>query len=233
MEPRQPHNINPLALAVIRRIQDLGWAPKMVLGGGLALAHYLEYRNTNDADCWWEENTTAEEKEIILAEIEKIVTEEASAFYPTPMVTRRSWGETHSIEVKTGTKTVFSWQISDRTKKLQGYLRSPYGNLKIETLKDNLASKMCALVGRGSPRDFMDIYTAIKNRLTTWEECWGLWEAKNPGKNKESAEKSIALSLAGIAARKPLEHLPEEKRAGAEALREFFHNQLPRIEGNP
>jgi predicted nucleotidyltransferase component of viral defense system len=230
MEPRQPTNIHPLALAAIRRIEELEWAPKMALGGGLALAHYLEYRETNDVDCWWEENTTSGEKERILREIRKILEEEAGRLYENATVAIRSWGETHSIEVKDGARKVFSWQVADRTRKLQAYLQSPYGKLKIETLRDNLASKMCALVGRGSPRDFTDIYTAIHNGLITWDDCWVLWETKNPGKNRTDAEKSIALSLAGIEGRRPLNSLPEDRRDKARRLREFFECLLPKPE---
>ena len=63
VSPKRPGNINALTARIIERIKNLPWAEKFVLGGGLALAHYLEFRPTNDADCWWEENTPETEKE--------------------------------------------------------------------------------------------------------------------------------------------------------------------------
>jgi len=34
---------------------------------------------------------------------------------------------------------------------------------------------MVALVERGAPRDFLDIYTVCQAGLVTLEECWELW----------------------------------------------------------
>lgn len=229
MTPKKPGNINALTARIIERIKNLPWAEKFVLGGGLALAHYLEFRPTNDADCWWEENTPETEKEAILEELSEIIKEEAGHMVNDAEISKRNWGETASIEVKAGNKKIFSWQISSRTKKLDAYIPSPYGILKIETLKDNLASKMCALVARGAPRDFLDIHTAIKHNLTSWENCWTLWKAKNPGKEQRLAEQNIAMSLTGIEIRRPLPSVPEEQRARAAELRSFFRNHLPAL----
>lgn len=46
----------------------------------------------------------------------------------------------------------------------------------IETVRDNVASKMNALVDRGAPRDFLDIRAVIVKGLVSVEECWALWQ---------------------------------------------------------
>jgi len=88
---------------------------------------------------------------------------------------------------------------------------------------------MTALVARGSARDFRDIHAAVTRRIASWEECWLLWEAKNPGLERKLGERQVALFLQAIEKRRPLKEVPEDLRADAEALREFFNLRLPRL----
>ncbi len=51
---------------------------------------------------------------------------------------------------------------------LEDSIESAWAPIKIKTLRDNVGAKMNALVGRGAPRDFIDIAAAIA-RLTPEE----------------------------------------------------------------
>jgi predicted nucleotidyltransferase component of viral defense system len=232
--PSKPTNLPPLAEAVLAAIGDEPWAERLVLGGGVALAHYLQYRHTVDADCWWEENTTKEQKAEVIRGVEQALSQAAKKLHgDRSSVQVRTWQETTSIEVKLEGEKIFSWQIAERTRKLAPYLASPYGKVKIETIKDNLASKMTALVARGSARDFRDIHAAITSQLVSWEECWELWASKNPGLERQAGERQVALFLQAIEKRRPLQEIPRSQRDEAEALREFFHARLPRLGESP
>ena len=88
---------------------------------------------------------------------------------------------------------------------------------------------MTALVARGSARDFRDIFAVVNHQLASWEECWQLWCAKNPGLERKLGERQVALFLQAIEKRRPLHEVPRGQREEAEALREFFYRRLPRL----
>lgn len=211
---------------VLERLQEETWASHLILGGGIALSHYLEYRETNDIDCWWGEESNAEERAQTLCRLEDLLREEVRKAQPNAEIRRKAWGETESIDVLLAGTKIFSVQIASRTVHLEPPRESPWGTLKIEGLDDNLASKMTALVNRGSPRDFLDIYTAIERGVTTWEDCWKLWQRKNPRHAVGDGQLAVRVSLNGIKARRPLSTLEEPKRAQAIALRDFFQEKL-------
>jgi hypothetical protein len=51
--PKPPGNLHPLAREVLERLAGHAEAAAIVIGGGVALSHYLEYRPTVDLDAWW------------------------------------------------------------------------------------------------------------------------------------------------------------------------------------
>ena len=100
MIPSKPDNLPPLAEAVLTAIQDEPWAGSLVLGGGVALAHYLQYRTTVDADCWWEENTPREQKAEVVAGVKEALEQAAKRLHgDRAAIHLRSWQDTTSIEV--------------------------------------------------------------------------------------------------------------------------------------
>jgi len=107
---------------------------------------------------------------------------------------------------------------------------SPWAPILIETLRDNLGSKMNALVNRGAPRDFMDIHMAVKSGLTSGAECWQLWALKNPGQWVSDAKAQTYLNLENLEQRRPLAHIDNPaERARVEAVRDWFREEfLPR-----
>lgn len=48
--------------------------------------------------------------------------------------------------------------------------------MALDSLPGLIASKMVALVERGAPRDFRDVYSLCQAGLASARECWRLWE---------------------------------------------------------
>jgi len=142
------------------------------------------------------------------------------------MVRERAWGETTSIEAYDGVRKVFSFQVAVRSVELSPPVRSPWGRIPIETLDDNIASKMMALVARGAPRDFVDIKEVVDAGLVSPARCWELWAAKRPGIEFDDARVRVQTHLARIEARMPIDRLPVERRDAAVELRRWYRGAL-------
>jgi hypothetical protein len=143
------------------------------------------------------------------------------------------WGDTESHELVADGDKVFSFQIARRSVALDPSLESAWPPVRIETLRDNLGAKMNALVGRGAPRDLLDIVEACRAGLTTPAVCWELWLAKNAGGDAREARARVLHHLMLIEARRPLASIePEPERAAAASVRAFVRERLCR-EGGP
>ena len=131
--------------------------------------------------------------------------------------------QTRSFELKEAGKKVFSFQISPRDIQLEPALASAWHPVQIETFRDNLGSKMSALVGRGAPRDFLDVHAVCTRGLTTIAECWQTWQCKNPGLDAVQARMTVLEHLASLESRRPLERIrAEAEKAAAAAVRAWF-----------
>jgi hypothetical protein len=220
VEPRKPEHTDPFAEAFLRRLGSRPEAAEFVLGGYFALKHYLDYRETGDIDAWW------------LSRLEPAALDAArAAFADTAAefgyaVRERAWAETVSLEALHGTRRIFSFQVAVRTVALKPPVPSPWGGFPIETLDDNVASKMVALVQRGAPRDFIDIKHIVDAGLLTAERCWELWAAKDPGADIDQARLEVEIHLQTIEARMPLDSLPAERRDAAARLRAWYHDEF-------
>ena len=216
MDPVKPERPNPFAAAFLERLQGRPEAEQFVLGGYFALQHYLDYRETGDVDAWWR----SREDPRALAAAREAFMHTAVQFGYT--VRERTWGETISLEAFNGSNKAFSFQISTRTVEIAPPLASPWGHFGIETLDDNVASKMMALVARGAPRDFVDIKALVDAGLVTVERCWELWNAKRSGIEIEDARLRVKMHLATIEARRPIERIPAADRPAAQRLRSWY-----------
>jgi hypothetical protein len=85
---------------------------------------------------------------------------------------------------------------------------------------------MNALVARGAPRDFRDVYEVVKAQLATVSESWDLWQAKNPDTRLDRARAQVIKHLESIAERRPLDQLPEPERSAANDLRRWVRTDL-------
>jgi hypothetical protein len=194
------------------------WAHHIVLGGAFALKQYLDYREPNDCDAWWNEGTTPPQRAAILDEIAAVL----ARLNPGLDLRQRSWGETASLELVRGSQKVFSFQISERTTRLSDYLASPFGSVCIESLEDNIGSKMSALTERGAPRDFLDIYRVAHDLDWSREKLWEVWRRKNRRQVEDEARLLARTYLERIVARRPLDRLPPAQREQTERVRSWF-----------
>ncbi len=201
--------------------------------GYFALKHYLDYRQTGDVDAWWR---SRQDPHALAAARDAFSATAAEFGYS---VRERAWGETISIEAFDGANKAFSFQVSIRSVEITPPVASPWGRIPIETVDDNVASKMMALVERGAPRDFVDIKAVVDARLISAARCWELWAAKDPGIKLDDALVRVQMNLASIEARMPLERLPVERKTAAAQLRAWYREvftdarTLGRGEGPP
>ena len=97
----------------------------------------------------------------------------------------------------------------------------------MDTFDDLVASKMTALVERGAPRDFRDIYTLCERGLCDVDRCWFLWQERQIKSGEEAdmrrALLAIRTHLARIEQTRPVAGISDAgQRSVAERLRTWF-----------
>lgn len=208
VSPRRPLSLPKLAEDILESVAKSDGAAEVVLGGGIALKHYVDFRATYDIDAWWKRERDTRALEQI-----KVAVEEVAA-HNNLSLSYRQFGTTDSLELidkQTGQK-IFSFQIAVRDVTLEDAILSSWPPIAIETLRENIGSKMNALVNRGAPRDFLDVYEVVRRGLLKVEDCWQLWQAKN-----ESGR---------IEQRRPLDSLPPDERERVSRVREWIRSEL-------
>jgi hypothetical protein len=141
----------------------------------------------------------------------------------------RRFGETVSFELVREGKRQFSFRVAIRSIALEEPLASAWPPVLIETLADNVASKMNALVDRGAPRDFVDIQQLADLGLVTIPQCWEWWSKKNPGELVEPAKQKVLFHLTSLENRRPLESISDSgDRERARRTREWFKQEFVR-----
>lgn len=119
-----------------------------------------------------------------------------------------------------GSQKQFSFQISRRTLYLDDAIPAEWLPLWVETLRDNVGSKMTALLERCAPRDLRDVHELCTRKIVTMEECWELWRIKNPARDPREGPEKVLLYVERLELQRPLEKIntPNE-RLKAAALR--------------
>ncbi len=220
----KPSHISVYAEACLKALVENNLGEKISLCGDLALLYYIDYRTTHDADAWWNESTTLEERTRVIKVLEKTLEEFG-------VVKTHSWGDVVSVELSQENRTVFSFQIALRSVRLEPSMTLPNLNVLTDGLDDLLASKMTALVERGAPRDFRDIFTACHANIVTPQRCWELWsrrqELAGSDTNVTRAKLAIETHIARIAQLRPLDRIENaEQREHAQRLRTWFSEEL-------
>jgi nucleotidyltransferase AbiEii toxin of type IV toxin-antitoxin system len=223
-KPTRPTHLSPYAEATLKALAGASLGHKLSLGGALGLQHYHEYRLTHDVDAWWEPATTTEEKEAVLVAVE-------NALRPFGSTRLRHWGEVSGLELRLEGKTVFSFQVANRSAQIEPTTTLPWVNVALDSLPDLIASKMVALVERGAPRDFLDVYTVCQEKLVTPEECWRLWRERQERAGSDAdphrARLAVETHLSRIAQHRPLAGIADPaQRATAANLRNWFGQEL-------
>jgi hypothetical protein len=212
-----PNQLDPLATKILTELAGKPEASEIVLGGYFALQHYISYRRTHDIDGWWRTRANPATEQLIRDVMSRVARDDGA------QLRERRFGETVSFELARDGKRYFSFQIAVRSVTLEQPRPSAWPPVLIETLNDNVASKMNALVERGSPRDFTDIKQVVDARLVRIEKCWRLWLAKNPGAQIEEGKQKVHFHLAALDARRPLDTIADpDQRRSARATREWY-----------
>jgi hypothetical protein len=219
-QPRRPTHLSRFAQKSLEALDDGDLAGYISVGGGLGLLHYLDYRATHDVDAWWHPQATEEAKRRVVECVKQTLSEHGE-------VSINTWGEVTSIELKRDGDTVFSFQIAERSAQLAKSVRPDWTEVPVDSVDDILASKMVALVERGAPRDFRDIYTACTTGLVSAEQCWELWRKRQKRSDSdtdmERARLAVETHLQRIAIQRPLEDVEDEDaRTEAFATRQWF-----------
>jgi hypothetical protein len=220
LQPKRPAHLSPYAEACLQALADQELSSSLSLGGALGLLHYLDYRTTNDVDVWWTDDATSDVQKEVLNVLETTL----SAF---GRVRTRRWGDVVSVDLQQEGRTIFSFQVARRSAQLRPSLSVPWLAVLVDDFADLVASKMVALVERGAPRDFRDIFAICHAGLTTPGECWQWWRRRQAaaGSDFDDARGALAVQshLSRVEQHRPLAQIndPEERRA-AEQLRSWF-----------
>ena len=225
MKISKPANINPFALACLEELKTTGLGKYIVLGGAFGLAHYHEYRNTKDIDAWWTEDAGEKEKEEVINLLKTVLITFGD-------VDVRRFGDVVSVDLWEGSQVVFNFQIAARSALLKAPSDSPWPPIGLDSFEDLVASKMRALIERGAPRDFLDIYEMCRQKLTTIAECWELWKKREKKRgvappNPQLGCEGLLLHLNRIEKTRPLEGITDSKqRKQAEKVRNWFKHEF-------
>jgi predicted nucleotidyltransferase component of viral defense system len=128
-------------------------------------------------------------------------------------------------------KVVFSFQVAIRSAQIEPTTTLPWADVSLDSLPDLVASKMVALVERGAPRDFRDIYTLCQEEVVTARDCWRLWRERQQRAASDidphRARLAVETHLSRISQHRPLAAIAEpEQRAAATKLRSWFAQEF-------
>jgi predicted nucleotidyltransferase component of viral defense system len=218
--PRQPSQLSLHAQACLNALVYAKLAEHISLGGALGLFHYLDYRSTHDVDAWWSVSTTESQKREVTSMLQKTLSE-----YGETRI--RAWGDVVSVELLHEGKVTFSFQIAGRSILLEKPASAGWIDIPLDSLADLVASKMIALIERGAPRDFLDIYTLCHAEVVSIDECWSLWKKRQSlaGSETDTARAHLAIEthLERIALHRPIEQITDpSQREQAQQVRKWY-----------
>jgi hypothetical protein len=224
MKPKRPTNIPAYSDICLKALNEQNLGSKISLGGAFGLMHYFEYRPTYDVDAWWDSTATGEDQRRVISLLENRLRAFGAVY-------TRSWGDVVSIELKSGAKKDFTFQIAHRSVQLEPSVPSPWYDIPLDSLNDLVANKMVALVERGAPRDFLDIYHLCQEGLYTPEQCWLLWQQRQQlaGSDTSGTRANLALQthLARIEQHRPLFKIADpEAKESAQRVRSWFKTEF-------
>lgn len=224
--PKPPQQLDPVVREILEQLRHQPAAATIVLGGGVAFKHYLDYRNTHDVDAWWAPGVTPPEREAALTAFRALLRPIATRH--GLLLSERRFSDVVSLELHDPAKrkAICSLQIASRDRYIGSPAPTVWPPLEIEALTYTLASKMTALISRGAPRDMLDVYTSCRHGLTTVSELWALWQEKNPALLVQDAQHQILAHVTALEARRPLSSLAAEEREHASTIRTWLTTVL-------
>ncbi len=224
IQSQRPKHIPEYAEACLQSLATGKLGEKISLGGAFGLLHYLDYRSTHDVYAWCAPMITAEDRRRVINVLE-------TALEPFGQVKICAWGDVVSVELMQAGKTVFSFQGAHRSAQLEPSSLAEWTGVLLDNFPDLLASKMVALVERGAPRDFRDIYALCQAGLTTPQQCWKLWMRRQRLAGSDTDSDSVRLAIethmARVVQHRPLARIEDpEKRMEAQQLRAWFAKEF-------
>lgn len=220
-QPTPPARLHALAKEILEELRNKPAAASIILGGGVALQHYCEYRETRDIDAWWESQPRSEAEKLLREVMQQVGQRHGMGLRV------RNWGDTQSYELQEKGRTVFSFQVAVRSVALEPAYPSAWPPVQIETLLDNLGAKMNALVARGAPRDFLDAFTVVDRGIASVDELWAAWGRKNPSQELPAAKANVLRRLEELDSRRPLDSITDSKeRENANRVRSWTRAEL-------
>jgi hypothetical protein len=104
-------------------------------------------------------------------------------------------------------------------------------DVSLDSFQDLVASNMVALVERGAPRDFRDIYVLCQSNLITPEQCWQLWQERQKLTDSDTETERVRLALethlTRIALHRPLDKITDPaQKAEIEQIRNWFRKEF-------
>ena len=222
--PKRPSHLPEHAEPCLDALNRRALGRTLSLGGAFGLLCYHDYRPTHDIDAWWEDGATREDRDQVVEVVR-------AALEPFGEVRVRTWGDVVSIELEQDGKKLFSFQVASRSARLRPSVPSPWEGIPLDDFVDLVANKMVALVERGAPRDFRDIYTLCQTGLATPEMCWRLWrerqERSGADVDPERARLAVATHLERIISYRPLEKIEsDQERDEAASARTWYEKEL-------
>ena len=219
-QPKKPTNISAYAVVCLEALAQAGLGHVISLGGAFGLLHYLDYRSTHDVDAWWTPDSSPDERRRVVEVLE-------SALAVHGEVRIRRWGEVVSVELREANRTTFSFQIAERSALLEEPIAVDWTSTPIDSLPDLIASKMTALVERGAPRDFRDVYAVCQAGLVTPQSCWQLWRQRQllirSDTELDRAQLAVATHLKRIEQHRPIGQISDaEDRRAAQQTRLWY-----------
>lgn len=120
---------------------------------------------------------------------------------------------------------------------MQPSVNAEWANVLLDSLTDLVASKMVALVERGAPRDFRDIFQVCQEKLTTPMQCWQWWEQRQRLAGSDTdhyrARLAVETHLAPIEQHRPLDGINNpQQRESAQQVRHWFQTEFLNVLSN-
>lgn len=222
--PKKPENIPIYATVCLQALSRAGLGASLSLGGAFGLLHYWDYRSTHDVDAWWTPQSGPNERRQVVEILESTLTSCGE-------VRTRRWGEVVSVELREANRTVFSFQIAERSALLEESVKADWTDIPIDSFSDLIASKMNALVERGAPRDFRDIHAVCQARLVTSQRCWALWQKRQSHMDGDAdmdrARLAVETHLERIEQSRPLEKITDSaQQEDAKKVRDWYRKDF-------
>ena len=129
-------------------------------------------------------------------------------------------------------KIVIYFQIARRSAIIKQPIESPWHPVTLDAFDDLVASKMTALIDRGAPRDFVDIYEICNKELVTISRCWKLWQEREIKRgisdpDQQTGCEAVLLHLSRIERSRPIEKIVDsDQRDQANKVRMWYKKEF-------